>query len=64
MTAQQLEAFLKTHKMSTASFADLIGLTPSAVKHWLDGRRTIAKPYSRLVRMFEKRPELMQEFAK
>lgn len=62
MTALQLEEFLKRHNMEPNQFAELIGLTPSAVNHWLLGIRTIAKPYGRLIRLFDKHPKLMSDF--
>jgi DNA-binding transcriptional regulator YiaG len=62
MNNAELDAFLKKYKLDPKDFAELIGVTHSAVDHWLSGIRSIAKPYGRLVRLFDRRPELMQEF--
>ncbi len=62
MNQQQLATFLAKHKLTDTTLAELLGLTPSAVNHWMVGRRTIAKPYGRLLRMFDKYPQLMKEF--
>ncbi len=63
MNNEQLKIFMVKYKMSPKTLAELIGLTPMAVEHWLIGRRSIAKPYGRLIRLFDKKPELMKEFA-
>jgi predicted transcriptional regulator len=62
MTKEQLTNFLLKHKMSYEHLAELIGLTAPAVYHWLHGTRSIAKPYGRLLRLFDKHPHLMKEF--
>ena len=62
MNAEQLAVFMKKYGMDEKRFAELIGITPSAVTHWLTGRRSIAKPYGRLVRLFDRKPEIMKEF--
>ena len=62
MTKDQLTAFLLKHQMSYEVLADLLGLTNQAVYHWLQGTRSIAKPYGRLLRLFDKHPDLMKEF--
>jgi DNA-binding transcriptional regulator YiaG len=62
MNANELDLFLKKYQLGTAEFAELLGVTRMAVEHWLIGRRSIAKPYGRLVRLFDRHPELMREF--
>jgi DNA-binding transcriptional regulator YiaG len=62
MNPAELDLFLKKYKMSPYALSQLIGITPMAVDHWIHGRRSIAKPYGRLLRLFDKKPELMVEF--
>lgn len=62
MNSQDLDAFLKKYQLDPADFADMLGVSPAAVDHWLKGIRSIAKPYGRLVRLFDRHPELMREF--
>lgn len=62
MTAEELKDFLKRHDLDAGDLSDLIGLTRMAVEHWLVGRRTIAKSYGRLIRLFDRHPELMRTF--
>lgn len=62
MNKDQLTSFMEKHKLDINKFADLLGVTPMAIQHWLVGRRSIAKPYGRLVRLFDRHPQLMKEF--
>lgn len=62
MNQDQLKDFMKRHNLDNPALAKLIGLSPSAVSHWVNGVRTIAKPYGRLMRLFDRKPELMKEF--
>lgn len=62
MTPEELQSFMQKHRLGMDQFSALIGLSPSAVHHWLSGKRSIAKPYGRLIRLFDRHPELMGEF--
>lgn len=64
MTPEKLEQFLVRHDLTNAQFARLLGVTPPAVDHWLLGRRAVPLTTVRLLRLFDRRPELMLEFAK
>ena len=64
MTPQELRSFLDKHELTPSNFAILIGVTYICVLHWLDGRRSISLPISRMIRLFDRRPELMKEFKK
>lgn len=62
MTAMELKIFMKKYSLNAIELSDLIGVTRMAVEHWLVGRRTIAKSYGRLIRLFDRHPELMRTF--
>lgn len=62
MSPQELDKFLKKYELEPSDFAEMVGLTKSAVNHWLLGRRSIAKPYGRLIHLFDRHPQLMREF--
>lgn len=62
MNAHELDTFLKKYNLEAPDFAEMIGVTRMAVEHWLSGRRSIAKPYGRLIRLFDRHPHLMREF--
>lgn len=64
MTGAELKTFLQRHNLGDSQFAELIGVTPMAVYHWLSGKRSISLTVSRLCRLFDKRPELIGEFGK
>ncbi len=62
MTREEMIEFLKRHRLSAAELADILGVTPMAINHWCYGVRNISKPMGRLCRLFDKHPELMEEF--
>lgn len=62
MTPQALQSFIEKYGLNSQDLADLLGLTRMAVDHWLAGRRSIAKPFGRLMRLFDRHPALMKEF--
>mgnify|MGYP001438158829 CR=1 FL=1 len=62
MTPNELEGFLKRHHLSNVQFAKSLGVTQMAVIHWLTGKRSISLTVGRLCRLFDKRPELLNEF--
>ncbi len=64
MKPDQLQEFLDRHGLSTLDFAETLGLTEMAVRHWVSGKRSIAKPYARLIRLFDRHPKLLAEFGK
>lgn len=63
MTTEELKAFLNKHGLSQADLSDLLGVTEMAVSHWMAGNRSISLPMGRLLKLFDKHPELMKEFA-
>ncbi len=64
MTGKELRIFLKKYDLTQVEFANLLGVTPMAVQHWLTDKRSVARPIGRLLRMFDRKPELMREFGK
>lgn len=64
MTSNELLDFMMRHGLTVQEFSDLFGVTYGATNHWLTGRRTISLTVSRLCKLFDAHPELMQEFGK
>ena len=62
MTPQQLEKFLTDFDLSNKDFAELLGVTPNAVRWWLEGGRKVPPTVAKLVRYFESHPKSMKEF--
>jgi len=62
MNQDQLKAFLLKHDLTSAELASLLGVTTQAVWQWIHGKRSVSLTVSRLVTLFDRRPELMREF--
>lgn len=62
MNSEDLKQFLERHDLSNVQFAELLGVTPCAVQHWLNGIRSISLTVGRLCKLFDKRPVLLDEF--
>lgn len=64
MSKTELKAWLLIHKMDAMGLAKLLGVTYMAVVHWVDGRRSVSLTVSRLLRFFNRHPEMIKEFNK
>ena len=62
MTGTDLKAFMGRHHLDDRTLAGVIGVTPGTVNHWTVGRRSISLTVSRLLRTFDKYPQLIKEF--
>lgn len=63
MTPNELMNWLGRHGIRQQDFANLIGVTPMAVNNWTSGRRSISLTIVRLCKLFDRKPELLKEFA-
>jgi DNA-binding transcriptional regulator YiaG len=61
VTSVDLINFLKKYDITDEDFAEIIGVTPTAVKFWLRDQRKIPGPVTTLVKVFEMYPNLMKE---
>lgn len=64
MTGSELKTFLNKHNIDERTFAGVIGVTVGGVSHWTTGKRTISLTVSRLVKTFDKYPQLLKEFGR
>ncbi len=62
MNKEQLNAWLQTKNLTPSQFAQFIGVTPTAVSHWLKGKRTISLTVTRVCKLMDRHPNLMEEF--
>jgi transcriptional regulator with XRE-family HTH domain len=62
MSLKELNDFMKLHGISDKELSEIFGVTIQAVKLWLNGQREFSVTNSRLVRMFNKYPQLIREF--
>lgn len=60
--AEELADFMNHHGISVRELAEILGVSESAVKSWRCGFREMDLTKSRLIRLFDKRPELLREF--
>ncbi len=62
MKNDDLREFMKKHEFNREDLADLLGVTKCGVDHWLTGIRRIPETTARLLRLFDKDPDLMRKF--
>lgn len=62
MNPERLRAFMIKHRFSDKQLADLLGVTRMAVIQWLGGKRTISLTVTRVLNLFDRRPDLIGEF--
>lgn len=62
MNSDELKAFMDKHGLSIREFSEIFGVTTVAVGYWLSGERKVSITSSRLIRLFDKYPRLLEEF--
>ncbi len=62
MNPDELLSFLKKYDIGDDDFADLVGVGHTIVKYWLTGERKMSAPTVKLIRIFDRYPQLMKEF--
>ncbi len=62
MTPSELREFMAKYELNPGNLAELLGVTRMAVINWLGCKRAISLNTARLIRLFDRRPELMREF--
>jgi len=63
LTGVELQKFMNTHGISPREFAEIFGVTQQAVMRWLNDEREFSLTNSRVVRLFQKYPTTIREFA-
>lgn len=58
----QLKNLMIQNKMDSGTIAFIFGVTVNAVNYWLKGDREIPESVAKCVRLFTRRPELINEF--
>jgi len=61
---KEFREFMQRWNLDVEAIEELFGVANSTVNAWLSGRRNIYEPVARAVRLFDKRPELMDEYEK
>jgi len=63
MNQSEIVGFMHRHNMDQIMFADMLGVTRQAVNFWVKGEREMPTTTVRVLRIFDKYPQLMLEFA-
>lgn len=64
MTPIELKEFIERHGLYQTDLAKMLGVTDMGLHQWTTGRRSISKPIARILRLFDRHPNLMAEFGK
>jgi len=64
VTSSELELFLHQHQLTYTELAALLGVSSQAVYQWLQDKRSISLTVSRLLKLFDKYPQLMEGFGR
>lgn len=62
MKPTELRAFMLRWNLDNEAVEELFGVASSTVQSWLRGTRNIYEPVARAIRLFDRRPELMDEY--
>jgi len=62
LSAKDLNKFLNHHGISIDEFAKILGVTNQAVRLWTSEQREFSVTNTRIVRLFQKYPQLIKEF--
>ena len=62
LTPYELMEYMNLNGISTREFADILGVSEQVVRLWCNGGRGFSVTNTRLVRLFEKYPQLLKEF--
>lgn len=63
MSAEELTQFrVQVCRMDQKQFGALMGVTPQAIQLWETSQRRVPETTVRLIRMFRKYPEIMENF--
>ena len=63
LTSKGFTKFLNYHGLSDAEFASIMGVSQNCVKFWRTGTRAVTLTTTRLVKLFNAYPDLLQTFA-
>lgn len=62
MTPEQLKDFMEKHKLNSAGFARVLGVTPQAVNLWLKGDRRVNGTVVKCCTLFNANPQFISYF--
>lgn len=62
MSSDEVVQFRMRHKLGEKGLADILGVTFQAVRLWEQAKRGVPTTQIRLMKLFDRHPELMAEF--
>ncbi len=62
LTHEEINQFMMLNGISDAEMAAIFGVTLQCVRLWVRGQREFSVTNSRLIRLFQKYPNLIREF--
>lgn len=62
LSVEELTAWMKLQGISEKELSEIFGVSLQAVRLWTNGQREFSVTNSRLVKMFQKYPKLIEEF--
>jgi DNA-binding transcriptional regulator YiaG len=62
MSSVDLQKFMQKHGIAPKELGEILGVTPQAVALWISGEREFSVTNSRLIRIMDKYPKLIEEF--
>jgi len=60
--ADSVNKFIKDNGLNVNDLSELMGVSTQAVKYWVTGQRGVPETTARLFLLFERQPELMDDF--
>lgn len=57
-----MQSFLLLFNINYQDLATILGLSNRCVKYWIDGNRVIPDHIIKLINLFSRKPELLNEF--
>jgi len=62
LSAKELNEFMNHNGISIDEFGKILGVTNQAVRLWITEQREFSVTNTRLIRLFQKYPQLIREF--
>lgn len=58
----RVNKFMTTNKLTVNELAEIMGVSRQAVLYWVSGQRGVPETTARVFSLFERQPELMDDF--
>jgi DNA-binding transcriptional regulator YiaG len=62
LTPKQIQTWMNKHGFGEKEFGEFLGVTPQAVRLWLNGAREFSITNSRILKLLDKNPRIIADF--